>query len=76
MSVATGSRIGTVMIRPGMPSITVPITSRITLQISMKLTGSLATDWIQAAVSCGTLPKISTQENTAAAATRNSTIAE
>ncbi|MGY4505281.1 hypothetical protein ACVWYH_009238 [Bradyrhizobium sp. GM24.11] len=64
------------MIRPGMPSITVPITSRIALQSSMKLTGSLAAVWIQAAVSCGTLPKINTQENTAAAATRNSTIAE
>ncbi|MBB2733268.1 hypothetical protein M2197_006383 [Bradyrhizobium japonicum] len=55
---------------------TVPMISRMTLQISMKLTGSLAADWIQPAVSCGTLPKISTQENTAAAATRNSTIAE
>ncbi|KMJ98959.1 hypothetical protein CF64_12380 [Bradyrhizobium japonicum] len=59
-----------------MPSMTVPMISRMTLQISMKLTGSLAADWIQPAVSCGTLPKISTQENTAAAATRNSTIAE
>ncbi|MCY1361355.1 hypothetical protein D9M69_480170 [compost metagenome] len=51
-----GSRIGTVMISPGMPSITVPITSRITFTSSRKAIGSFATVCIHAAVACGTLP--------------------
>ncbi len=64
------------MISPGIPSITVPTISSSTSTSSMKATGVVATDWIHAAAVCGTCPKISTHENTPAAATRNSTSAE
>ena len=44
------------MIRPGIPSITVPMTSKMTLVSSKKVTGSCATVYIQAATAWGTLP--------------------
>ena len=64
------------MISPGTPSITVPMTSSATFTSSMNVMGSLAMAWIEAATACGIFPYTSTHENTAAVATRNSTIAE